>query len=139
MQSLNIILPLALLALAFFLKLLIDRQVDIPDFIQSICELPVDINFLSLSFIVAFTLSVDDRKDEGLLNCLYYVIAAIIIVFLWKRSLKLFEIKKWTWLLLLFFNLSFAGYGLFRSTNLLLELNVPVEQVTVEKPENIEQ
>ena len=45
MDYIEIWLPIFILALAFFYKLSIDRDVNVPNLIQSICELPVDIIF----------------------------------------------------------------------------------------------
>lgn len=91
MDSLEIALPSTLLVLAFLLKLLIDRASTAPVFIQSLLELPVDIAFLAMSFVIAYTINAGDKADEGLLYFLIYIVASIIIVFFWRRSNSLFE------------------------------------------------
>ena len=47
-DHLNTILPIAVLLLSFLLKLFIDREVEIPLFVKSIYELPVEIKPISL-------------------------------------------------------------------------------------------
>lgn len=95
MEHLEIVLPIVVLTLSFLLKLYIDRNVEIPLFVRSIHELPVDIIFLTISFLVAFTISVkDDMKNSGLLYCFIFLIVAIISVIIWRRSVKLFELEK---------------------------------------------
>ena len=91
MGILEIALPASLLALAFLLKLLIDRTATLPYFIQAILELPVDIAFLATSFIVAFTISTPEMVKEGLFAFAIYIICSVIVVLLWRRSVRLFE------------------------------------------------
>lgn len=91
MIPLDISLPVVLLALAFLLKLLIDRASTAPVFIQSLMELPVDIAFLAMSFVIAYTIKAGDKFGDGLLLFLIYIITTIIIVFFWRRSNLYFE------------------------------------------------
>ena len=91
MNSLEIWLPVVLLVLAFLLKLLIDRASTAPIFIQSLMELPVDIAFLAMSFVIAFTINAGGRAGEGLLYFLTYIICSIVLVFFWRRSNSCFE------------------------------------------------
>ena len=91
MISLDISLPVVLLVLAFLLKLLIDRASTAPIIIQSLMELPVDIAFLAMSFVVAYTIKAGDKFGEGLLLFIIYIISTIVIVFFWRRSNVYFE------------------------------------------------
>ena len=91
MNSLEVSLPVVLLVLAFLLKLLIDRASTAPVFIQSLMELPVDIAFLAMSFVIAYTINAGARAGEGLLYFLIYIICSIVIVFFWRRSNSCFE------------------------------------------------
>lgn len=91
MNSLEVSLPVVLLVLAFLLKLLIDRASTAPVFIQSLMELPVDIAFLAMSFVIAYTINAGARAGEGLLYFLIYIICSIVIVFFWRRSSSCFE------------------------------------------------
>lgn len=97
MEFLEIALPVTLLFLAFLLKLLIDRATTAPVFIQSLFELPVDIAFLAMSFVIAFTINAGDKAAEGLFYFVVYVVCSIIIVFLWRRSTLLFESNSYFW------------------------------------------
>ena len=57
MSALEIWLPGCILVLAFVLKLFVDRVAGVPDFIAALIELPVDIAFLAISLVAAFTIS----------------------------------------------------------------------------------
>ena len=91
MIPLEIIMPIIVLGLAFLLKLLIDRSASIPDAISSTLELPVDITFLAMSLIVGFTIAPLGQAKEGMAWFALYVFGAILIVFIWRRSIKSFE------------------------------------------------
>jgi hypothetical protein len=56
MTSLQYILPIILLLLAFLLKLLIDQTANLPLFVRAIAELPVDVAFLAISFVAAYAI-----------------------------------------------------------------------------------
>jgi hypothetical protein len=120
MDHLEIILPLTLLVLAFVLKLSIDRTIKAPNLIQAICELPVDMIFLSLSFLIAFTLSDNTDTSKGLFYTLAFIVLATIIVILWRKSLKLYDLKNNFWILLLCLNLALSTLALFQSMDVLL-------------------
>lgn len=123
MNHLEIILPIALLIIAFLLKLMIDRSVDIPIAIQSLCELPVDTMFLSISFIVAFTISSADSKNSGLFFCFIYIIIAVIVVFIWRRTVKIYEDKNSNlWIILLFINFIIAVFALVNSVKTIISI-----------------
>jgi hypothetical protein len=94
MNNLETILPIAILLLAFLLKLAIDRNVEAPTLIKAIYELPVDIVFLSLSFLAAHTISVTTIKNDGLFGCFVITIISVLNVILWRRSIRLFEASK---------------------------------------------
>ena len=91
MDFLEIALPIVLLALAFLLKLLIDRTATIPYFVHALLELPVDIAFLATSFVVAFTIATPSSVKSGLLTFCLYISVAVVLVFIWRRSMYLFE------------------------------------------------
>ena len=90
MEHLQIILPSVLLLIGFLLKLLVGRNYDMPATIQAICELPVDIIFLALSFTVAFTITKVDNQSSGLFYCFIGIATAILIVLLWRISVDQF-------------------------------------------------
>ncbi len=88
----EIILPGILLVLAFFLKLSIDREVDIPSSIYAMLELPVDVAFLATSFIAAFTISATQPDSEkGFVYFICYVLLAGLAIFLWRKSSRQFD------------------------------------------------
>jgi len=94
MTALEIALPASLMVLAFLLKLLIDRSTTAPVLIKSLYELPVDMAFLGMSLIVAFTIGSKDNPSKGLFYFILYTMGAICVVFLWRRSIKYFEENK---------------------------------------------
>lgn len=124
MDHLDIVLPIILLFLAFILKLSIDRSIEVPNLIQAICELPVDMEFLSISFLIAFTIGKDTDTGKGLFFCFVYICIAVIVVILWRKCLKLFEKGNKLWILLLCINIAFSSFSLFQSMNVLLKKDV---------------
>lgn len=132
MDYIEIGLPIFILALAFFYKLSVDRAVNVPNLVQSICELPVDIIFLSISFMAAYTISEPKGLVKGLSFCLIFVLLAFIIVILWRKSLKLFENRSKWWILLLCLNLMLSILPLICSVNVLLDTRDDVKIENVE-------
>jgi len=124
MEHLQIILPSVLLLIGFLLKLLVGRNYDMPATIQAICELPVDIILLALSFTVAFTITKVDNQSSGLFYCFIGIATAILIVLLWRISVDQFLKKNKWWILLLFINLTIAGFAVFKSVSLVIETEI---------------
>ena len=129
MNHLEIILPGILLLIAFLLKLVVDRSLDVPNTIQAVCELPVDILFLALSFVVAHTIANKNNINEGLVFCYIGLAFAIVVIVLWRKSLNYFLVDNKIWILLFFINLCISGYTIKRSVDLIL----PAEKV-IENP-----
>lgn len=102
------LLPIILLGLAFLLKLLIDRSATIPLFLQSVLELPVDIAFLGTSFLVASIISENGSREYGLLCFLLFIIATVLIIFFWRRSVSCYDNNKFILTTLL----GTAGYAI---------------------------
>ena len=125
MEHLNIILPGLLVLIAFLLKLIVNQEVDIPKTIESLLGLPVDIVFLALTFSVAFTLSSVENQREGLFYCFVGFIIAMIVVLFWKISQSLFVDKRKIWILLLFINLTLAGFAVYKSIEILTNSEDP--------------
>lgn len=120
MNSTGYILSIFLLGLSFLLKLLIDRKTDIPIFINAILELPVDINFVGLSFTIAFIIKNSKNIEPGLIMFFGYLIFSIITVFLWRNSGRCFEKNKILWTILLaLVNVSVSIILLLKSLELL--------------------
>lgn len=117
----EIILPSILLIIAFSLKLFIDRTVDIPQTLKAICELPVDIMFLAMSFGVGYTIS-KNNSSEGLIFLFWSLLLSILVIVLWRKSLILLASnnnKKFFWILLLIINLVISGHTILYSVDLV--------------------
>lgn len=90
-DNLDILLPIALLFLYFVFKLFIGRDVGSTDVILALCELPVDIIFLTLTFLSAFIILRPEHSGEGLLFLVLCLIIAFGIVFARRKSELLFD------------------------------------------------
>lgn len=121
MEHLNIVLPGLLVMIAFLLKLVVDRSVEIPNTIQAVIELPVDIVFLALTFSVAYTLTRSENQASGLFYAFVGIAFAIVIVLVSKKTQKLFiSDNKW-WILLIFINITLSGFTVVESVQLVIE------------------
>ncbi len=118
-MDLEVFIPFVLLAIGFLLKLFIGRSWDTATALQSMCELPVDIVLLALSFVVAFTISKVNDQSLGLSYCLLGILVTIIIVSLWRFSLNLFMKKNQFWILLFSLNFFVASYSIRESIKLI--------------------
>jgi hypothetical protein len=120
LSNLEIIMPIAVLVLSFLSKLFIDRSTTMPQTIESILEFPVDITFLAISLIVGFTISPTGNPRDGMAWFALYMIFAILIVFLWRRSVKCFD-NGWSWWLLFcaIINYPLAIYALINAIQLV--------------------
>jgi hypothetical protein len=122
MASVQIGLPAAILLMAFLLKLFIDRTASNPDIIQALLELPVDVTFLAISLIAGFTISTPSRIQDGLLHFVIYLAGAILIVVLWRRSIRYFDSKRiFPTTIISILNFFLCIYGLLKAINLLTE------------------
>ena len=90
-MGIEVALPGTILLLSFILKLVVDRTADVPALVASLCELPVDIALLATALIAAFTIGHADQLKAGMLSFILYIVAAICVVFFWRRSVRLFE------------------------------------------------
>lgn len=92
------ILSIILVGLSFLLKLFVDRKTDMPIFINCLLELPVDLNFLGLSFIIAYIIRDPKNSATGMLYFGSYLLISILTVFMWRRSCHCFSLNdnKWT-------------------------------------------
>lgn len=124
MEHLQIILPTVLLLIGFLLKLLIGRKYDLPATIQAICELPVDIVLLSLSFVVAFTIAKVDNQTTGLFYCFIGIAFTILNVLLWRVSIDQFLKGTKLWIFFLVLNLILSGFAINNSVSLIMKTEV---------------
>lgn len=119
-QHLDIALPISLVTMAFLLKLFMDRSATVPLVIRSLYEVPVDVVFLALSFTTAFTIADASHVGTGMCHLFVFLIAALLVVVLWRRAIALFESDHYFWSAVLFVaNGSAAGCLLFRAIVLL--------------------
>jgi hypothetical protein len=122
MQSLDILLPIILLALAFLLKLFVDQPATVPRTIEVLYCVPVDVIFLATSFAGAFTLSSSANAGRGLLHVVIFIGMAVVIVALWRRSIRYFDLNHYLGSGLLFLlNIGLSSTLLFRAIKLLSE------------------
>lgn len=98
MKELSIILPIILLVLGFFLRLLVGNKAETMDVAQSFCEVPVDLFFLCLSFLMIYTISADENRDSGFLYSMCGMVLALLIAYARRRSLDSIASKNKTWL-----------------------------------------
>jgi len=91
LKSIEIILPITLVIIRFILKLYVDRSVTVTMIIKSLYELPVDIIFLAIFFIAAFTVSSEEYAREGVLYCFIFIILILISIILWRHSTRCLE------------------------------------------------
>jgi hypothetical protein len=91
LNNLEVWLPITLLALKFLLKLFVDQTATAPILAQATYSLPVDIVFIAASFGAAFTLASPNNTGRGLIHVLVFIVAAVIVVVLWRRCSYLFD------------------------------------------------
>ncbi|WP_409289643.1 hypothetical protein [Peribacillus sp. SCS-37] len=104
-------LPIALLLLSFFLKLYINREVNKPSVLSAIAELPVDVMFASMAFIISYSIkfsnavaataqSTSNLAEKMDLNASYitlfiYIIITTFVIAFWRTSSKKMDSQKW--------------------------------------------
>ncbi len=121
MNNIEIFLPIALLTIGFILKVVVGQDwKDVINLFQNICELPVDIIFLSLSFAVAFTITSSSNFGIGLSYCFIGVAFAILIILVRKISIDLLFDKKKIVILIVLINLTVSGFVIRESIKLII-------------------
>ncbi|MDT9025684.1 hypothetical protein [Rossellomorea yichunensis] len=114
------ILPLFLLALAFIIKLSVNRTCEKTHIISALSELPVDIMFLSSALIISYSklssnkiIEAFNNKDEnltlthldldrGFYLFVLYMIITIVITLIWRVTEKQFQNNNWSVFRILF-------------------------------------
>ncbi len=120
MNPLEIALPGSILVLAFVLKLFVDRTATVPDLIAALFELPIDVAFLAIALVAAFTISEPSRAAEGLISFIIYVVGAVLVVFLGRRSHSLFFADRhWPMVGLTSVGYGLSGYALVHAVGLV--------------------
>jgi hypothetical protein len=140
-NHLDIVLPFIFLLLTYFFKLTVDEKFERVKAMRALCELPVDIIFLAMSFLVAIMVSQGKYRDVGILYVMLFISAAFITVMLSKRSVTGFNtsINKY-WILMLIGNIALTVFCLFcsiytltKSMKLEKEKHPTITQTTVNK------
>ena len=85
------LLPGTIILVKFLLKLLIDRQVDMPEFISGILALPYDIAFLASTLLAGLIIVDTGNVKLGLGLLIASIVVGILAVFLWRRSESYFD------------------------------------------------
>jgi K+ transporter len=123
-MNIDIWLPILLLIFAFLLKLFISREVGWPDFFESLCELPVDVMFLSISFITVSVISVKHDHSSGMLVFIILNIVLIPVILIWRSSRKKLDDQKKSWIIFTSLNLLFTSFiALYSLNQVKLNLN----------------
>ena len=138
MEHLGIILPASLVGIGFLLKLAVNQSwKDFPFIIQKLCELPVDMIFLALSFAVGFTISNSNNSASGLFYCFLGLAAAILIVYFQKICTDLFESENNWWILILVGNLLISGGALSQSIVVIID-DSPIQTELLEEESSLD-
>jgi len=83
---------IAVLVLAYLMKLTVDRKVDKVMLIKSLLEFPVNLFFVGLSFLVAFSIIEGGGSQvKEVYILLIYLIITPISILTWRRSEDEFE------------------------------------------------
>ena len=94
-SDLDICLSLTLLFLMFAFKLFVDKTFGSKDLMQSLCELPIDIVFSALAFMIAFTVSNKHNAAEiGIIIYTVIIVFALLILVGGRRAGRFFENRK---------------------------------------------
>ncbi len=107
----EILFPVTLLILSFILKLAIKYHDNRFEVLIALLELPVDILFLSLSFLAAHAITSKQNKDKEYLYCILTIMLAIILVVVWKKAKEKIEYQHYK--LAIFFGLVSYSISIF--------------------------
>lgn len=120
----KLIIPGLVLALQFTMKLVVGRGFEAKTTVQAICELPVALIFLAISFSLVFLLTTQiDVNHLGLVTFISFIILALIITALSRHTIKMNDSKKNIILLffLIFLNFTISATCIYSSTNVMVE------------------
>lgn len=125
----QIILSLFFLAFIFITKLLVARNIEHKDFMDSIFEFPVSLFFLSTSLFFVYLISSDIEKNTALMWCIGFLTVAILAVFIWRKYQRLYASNPQTgWHFLFYLNLGMSLIAIFLSIYLLVSLSTAASQ-----------
>jgi hypothetical protein len=80
------LLPGAIIFVKFLLKLFIDRQVDLPEFIQGVLALPFDVAFLASALLAGLIIIDAEQVKIGLGMFVVSLAIGILSLFLCRRA-----------------------------------------------------
>ena len=137
MENQEIILPILVLAFGVSVKLVTNRDVNIPKSLESILELPVDIMILSISFAAGHVI-IKGKESDGLIFCFLFTIMTLACATLWRFAHSGYLKKKhWQWMLCLALSMSISINMLFRSVNLLIKNEIEVNEDIISRSDKI--
>jgi hypothetical protein len=100
---------------------MVDREVDVPNVIKAMCELPIDMILLAISFLIAIVISDEASRNQAVLYFVTFFILSLVIVFMSKRSVHHFEGGKYRfWFALLLLNFLVALICLIGSVTFVI-------------------
>jgi len=86
MLDLDVILPAVIVLLAFVLRLVVDRTVDLVVFLEALFDLPIDIVLLAISFAAAVSITQPAFTSTGIILSLIFIIFLVVGCLLARRS-----------------------------------------------------
>lgn len=96
------LLPAAVVLVKFLLKLLIDRHIDLPEFIDGLLSLPFDIAFVCSSLLAGLLILNPSDLEVGLGFFALSLGLGIVSAFLWRRSSEYFVKHRYVLMAMLF-------------------------------------
>ncbi|HXT82737.1 MAG TPA: hypothetical protein VN704_00055 [Verrucomicrobiae bacterium] len=153
MEHYKFIIACAVLIISFFSKLGIGKDYDKIDWIKAFIELPVNLFFLSLSLLCAYTITSNDAtKNLGLVYTIIYFLISFVVILIWrfieKKSVVEIDnvIQKvngkekrnwhWTWICFWGINYLISASTLYASASLLFSRDdkPPIKKEQIEAP-----
>jgi len=120
-EHLEVVLPSALVILAFACKLFIDQHPTLPILIKSLYELPISIVFLAVSFVTGYVITFPAKVGLGLSYLFTFLICMVLSIVLWRRSTLYFERNFRFWSAVIFIiNATIASYLLYFAVVLII-------------------
>ncbi len=106
----GILFTLLLLILAFCLKVYLNRTPSLVDYLKACCELPVDIMFMNIAFIISYRIAqtniwiknkatITEEMNGNFSYFVIYLVMTIGVIVLWRyadKSLNEQKLKKFT-------------------------------------------
>lgn len=131
--NIDILLPIGLLIFAFMMKQLFSREFQWPIIFEGLCELPVDVMFLSMSFIIVSIVSVKHDHSSGILIFVFLNIILFPVILIWRFSRKKLDNQNKWWFLFAGINLLITSIiALYCSYQVKLNLNAHDHQIKKE-------